>query len=49
MIADVPNEPDTTDKNFMFVHGYNVNPQQARGGFADMYKRMYWSGSHAKF
>jgi hypothetical protein len=26
-----------------------VNSYQARGWFADMYKRMYWSGSHAKF
>jgi len=47
--ASVPNEPDTSDKNFVFVHGYNVNPQQARGWDADIYKRMYWSGSHAKF
>ena len=47
--ASVPNEPDTTNKNFVFVHGYNVNPQQARGWNADFYKRMYWSGSHAKF
>jgi len=47
--ASVPNEPDTTDKNFVFVHGYNVNPQQARGVASDMFKRMYWSGSHAKF
>jgi pimeloyl-ACP methyl ester carboxylesterase len=45
----VPNEPDTTDTNFVFIHGYNVNPTQARGVAADMYKRMYWSGSHAKF
>jgi len=47
--ASVPNEPDTNDKNFVFLHGYNVNPNQARGWFADFYKRMYWSGSHAKF
>jgi hypothetical protein len=47
--ADVPNEPDTTDMNFIFLHGYNVNPTQARGYFADVFKRMYWSGSHAKF
>jgi hypothetical protein len=47
--ADVPNEPDTKDANFVFVHGYNVNPQQARGVAADTFKRMYWSGSHAKF
>jgi alpha-tubulin suppressor-like RCC1 family protein len=46
---DVPNEPDTTEQNVVFVHGYNVNPQQARGWFADIYKRLYWSGSHAKF
>jgi hypothetical protein len=47
--ADVPNEPDTIDKNFVFMHGYNVDPQEARGVQADMFKRMYWSGSHAKF
>jgi len=46
---DVPNEPDTINKNFVFLHGYNVNPLQARGVAADMFKRMYWSGSHAKF
>jgi hypothetical protein len=47
--ADVPNEPDTTGKNFVFLHGYNVSPNEARGVAADMFKRMYWSGSHAKF
>ena len=47
--ASVPNEPDTTGMNFIFVHGYNVTPDQARGWDADFYKRMYWSGSHAKF
>ncbi|HWD91716.1 MAG TPA: LamG domain-containing protein [Verrucomicrobiae bacterium] len=47
--ADVPNEPETNDKNFVFVHGYNVNPDQARGNAADVFKRMYWAGSRAKF
>jgi len=47
--ASVPNEPDTMDKNFVFLHGYNVLPNEARGVAADMFKRMYWSGSHAKF
>ncbi|MFZ1074175.1 MAG: alpha/beta fold hydrolase, partial [Verrucomicrobiia bacterium] len=47
--ASVPNEPDTIDKNVVFVHGYNVSPYQARGWFADIYKRLYWSGSHARF
>jgi pimeloyl-ACP methyl ester carboxylesterase len=46
---DVPNEPDTNDKNFVFLHGYNVNPNEARGNAADVFKRLYWSGSHAKF
>ena len=45
----VPNEPPTNDKNFVFVHGYNVNPDHARGNASDIFKRMYWSGSHAKF
>jgi hypothetical protein len=47
--ASVPNEPDTIDKNFVFLHGYNVNTNEARGVASDMYKQMYWSGSHAKF
>jgi hypothetical protein len=47
--ASVPNEPDTIDKNFVFLHGYNVLPDEARGVASDMFKRMYWSGSHAKF
>ena len=47
--ASVPNEPDTTGKNFVFLHGYNVLPKEARGVQSDMFKRMYWAGSHAKF
>jgi hypothetical protein len=47
--ADVPNEPDTINKNFVLLHGYNVLPNEARGTAADVFKRMYWSGSHAKF
>jgi hypothetical protein len=47
--ADVPNEPPTNDKNFIFLHGYNVNVTQARGWDSDIFKRLYWSGSHAKF
>ncbi|HTV41408.1 MAG TPA: LamG-like jellyroll fold domain-containing protein [Candidatus Sulfotelmatobacter sp.] len=47
--ASVTNEPPTNDKNFIFVHGYNVNTTQARGWDSDIFKRLYWSGSHAKF
>jgi hypothetical protein len=47
--GSVPNEPPTNDKNFVFLHGYNVNPEKARGLFAEIFKRLYWSGSRAKF
>lgn len=47
--ATVTNEPPTNDKNFVFLHGYNVNQQQARGVLSEVFKRMYWSGSKAKF
>jgi hypothetical protein len=47
--ASVTNEPDTIDANFVFLHGYNVLPQEARGVDSDVFKRMYWAGSHAKF
>jgi alpha-tubulin suppressor-like RCC1 family protein len=47
--ADAPNEPQTIDKNFIFLHGYNVNQQQARGVLSEVFKRMYWSGSKARF
>ena len=43
--------PDSAcnDKTFVFVHGYNVNPQSARGWNAEMFKRLHQSGSKAKF
>jgi hypothetical protein len=47
--TDAPNEPDTLNKNLVFLHGYNVNQQQARGVESEMFKRFYWSGSKAKF
>jgi hypothetical protein len=36
-------------KTFVFVHGYNVNPESARGWNAEMFKRLHQSGSKAKF
>jgi hypothetical protein len=47
--SDVPNEPDNNGTNFIFLPGYNVNAYQARGWEAETFKRMFWSGSHAKF
>jgi len=46
---DAPNEPPTNDRNLVFLHGYNVNQQEARGVESEMFKRFYWSGSRAKF
>jgi len=45
------NYPDNlTDGNkLVFVHGYNVNPEEARGWAAEMFKRFFWSGSRAGF
>jgi len=47
--ATITNEPPTNGKNLVFLHGYNVNQQQARGVESEMFKRFYWSGSHSKF
>jgi hypothetical protein len=47
-----PNDPfaaATNRKNMVFVHGYNVNGEGARGSAATAFKRFYWSGSKAKF
>ena len=45
------NRPDrlTTDKHFVFVHGYNVSEDSARGWNAEIFKRLYQSGLRAKF
>lgn len=48
--ADVAiNELPSTGKNFIFVHGYNVSAQAARGWQSEIFKRMFWSGSNARF
>jgi pimeloyl-ACP methyl ester carboxylesterase len=47
--ADVTNALDDNGTNFIFLHGYNVNPNEARGTESEAFKRMYWSGSHARF
>lgn len=50
--SDAPNDPFqnvANRKNAVFVHGYNVNSQQAQGSAAEMFKRLYWGGSKAKF
>jgi len=42
-------DAESDERNFVHVHGYNVNGQNARGEQAEIFKRLYWSGSRAKF
>lgn len=35
--------------DFVHVHGYNVNEEDSRGEQAEVFKRLYWSGSNANF
>jgi hypothetical protein len=51
-IPEVPaNWPDgeRNNKHFVFVHGYNVNPDQSKAWGSEIFKRMFWSGCNAKF
>ena len=45
------NRPDTEcdGRHFVFVHGYNVDVQSARGWAAEMFKRLWQSGSQSMF
>ncbi len=45
------NNPDNEcdGRHFIFVHGYDVNVQSARGWAAEMFKRLRQSGSCSKF
>jgi len=42
-------DAETIDKYFVFVHGFNIDGEEARGWNAEMFKRMYALGSKAKF
>jgi hypothetical protein len=50
-VSEPPNYPDalTNNKAFIFAHGYNNNLRAARGGHAEMFKRLFWSGSNARY
>ena len=51
--AEEPNNlPDSEmpdSRHFIFVHGYNVSGESARGWAAEMFKRLWQSGSQARF
>ena len=46
-----PNYPDSecNNKNVFFLHGAFVSPEQAPGGHAEVFKRLYATGSAARF
>lgn len=48
-IGPITFDKECNEKNIVFLHGYNVDGQEARGWQAEMFKRLYWSGSRAKF
>ncbi len=43
-------DPDFGKRNYVvFVHGYNVNPDQAFESNAELYKRLWWSGYRGNY
>ncbi|NOU36519.1 MAG: hypothetical protein HOO88_07095 [Kiritimatiellaceae bacterium] len=49
--STAPNWPDSlcSTTNLFFLHGFSVDEQSSRGWQAEMFKRLYWSGSKARF
>ena len=45
--SNLPNNLNA--RNFVFVHGYNVSQESARGWHSEVFKRLFWSTSNAKF
>ncbi|MGD9874055.1 MAG: hypothetical protein AB7T27_07260 [Kiritimatiellia bacterium] len=50
-IGEPANYPDDlcSSKNLFFLHGFSVSGEEARGWNAEMFKRLFWSGSKARF
>ncbi len=50
-LGEPSNRPDAEcdGRHFVFVHGYNVNAQSARGWASEMFKRLWQSGLDSKF
>jgi hypothetical protein len=42
-------DADNSLGNFVHVHGFNVNAKASRGEQTELFKRLYWSGSKARF
>jgi len=44
-----PDNPNSDSRWLIFVHGFNVSGQKARGWNAEMFKRCYWSRNKSRF
>jgi hypothetical protein len=43
-------DPDKQKENYLaYIHGFNINPDQAFRDSAEIYKRMWWSGYRGNF
>jgi hypothetical protein len=49
VITPPTNPPEDNGKNVAFIHGYSVDEQAARAWNSEMFKRLYQSGSNARF
>ncbi len=50
--SEPPGYPDnlcTVDRNLFYTHGFKVDGDAARSEHAEMFKRLYWAGSRAKY
>lgn len=50
-LSEPPGLPDsdTNGKHFLFVHGYSVSEENARGWASEMFKRMWQAGANCAF
>jgi len=50
-LGEPENRPDElcNDANCYYIHGFNVSEPRARGSQSAMFKRLWWSGSNARF
>ena len=51
MTGNPPNRPDSecNDNHVVFIHGFNETPNESLGNICETFKRLYWSGSKAKY
>ncbi len=40
---------ENSEGDYVHIHGFNVDTNDSRGEHAEVFKRLYWSGSRARF